>query len=162
MIAARIRRAGPADAEAVLPLIAAINAGIDPPARPLPAAVIARAYLDAGAPGFMLVAEAADGTLCGFVTADHRFDTALASPGLLIGDLFVADPARRRGIGRALMAHLAAAARERGARFLSWDADVEDAEAIAFYKAIGASAQPVVSHDLVLDAMDALASEAQR
>jgi GNAT superfamily N-acetyltransferase len=162
VIPALIRRAGPADAEAVLPLIAAINAGIDPPARPLPPAVIAGAYLDAGAPGFMLVAEGADGALCGFVTADHRFDTALASPGLLIGDLFVAVDARRRGIGRALMANLAAEAKACGARFLSWDADVGDAEAIAFYKAIGAAAQPVVSHDLVLDAMDALASEAQR
>jgi GNAT superfamily N-acetyltransferase len=158
VIAALIRRAVPADAAAILPLVAAINAGAE--ARALAPQTLARAYLDPAAAGLMLVAETPDGALVGFVTADPPFDTAWASPGLLIGDLYVAPAFRRRGVARALMAHLAAAAKARGACFLSWDVDPEDTEAMEFYRVIGATSQPVIGHDLAFAAMDALAAEA--
>jgi GNAT superfamily N-acetyltransferase len=55
-----------------------------------------------------------DGDPAGFAAFHSRFSTWLGRPGLYLEDLFVTEAARRHGVGRRLMARLAAVAVERG------------------------------------------------
>jgi GNAT superfamily N-acetyltransferase len=67
-----------------------------------------------------------------------------AGPGgmLFLKELFVRAEARGRGIGRALMRHLAVTARRRGCSRIDWTTDAELAGALAFYRGIGAVEVP--------------------
>ena len=55
-----------------------------------------------------------DGDPAGFALFHPRFSTWLGRPGMYLEDLFVTEAARGRGVGRRLMARLAAIAVERG------------------------------------------------
>jgi GNAT superfamily N-acetyltransferase len=55
-----------------------------------------------------------DGEPAGFAAFHSRFSTWLGRPGLYLEDLFVVESARGHGVGRRLMARLAAIALERG------------------------------------------------
>lgn len=55
-----------------------------------------------------------DGEAAGVALFHARFSTWLGRPGLYLEDLFVSEAARGRGVGRRLMARLAAIAIERG------------------------------------------------
>lgn len=55
-----------------------------------------------------------DGEPVGFALFHSRFSTWLGRPGMYLEDLFVAETARGRGVGRQLMAQLAAITVERG------------------------------------------------
>ena len=71
-----------------------------------------------------------------------NFSTFLGKPGLYLEDFSVQPDRRQQGIGKALLQHLGALAVERGCgRFersvLDWNAD-----AIAFYRKMGAEVMP--------------------
>ena len=55
-----------------------------------------------------------DGEAVGFALFHPRFSTWLGQPGVYLEDIFVTEAARGRGVGRRLMARLAAIAVERG------------------------------------------------
>jgi len=55
-----------------------------------------------------------DGEPAGFAAFHSRFSTWLGRPGLYLEDLYVAENARGKGVGKRLMARLAAIAVERG------------------------------------------------
>jgi GNAT superfamily N-acetyltransferase len=55
-----------------------------------------------------------DGEPAGFALFHPRFSTWLGRPGMYLEDLYVAEAARRLGVGRRLMARLASIATERG------------------------------------------------
>src|SRR5271169_1227028 len=55
-----------------------------------------------------------DGEPAGCALFHPRFSTWLGRPGMYLEDLYVTEPARGRGVGRRLMARLAAIAVERG------------------------------------------------
>ena len=55
-----------------------------------------------------------DGEPAGFALFHPRFSTWLGRPGVYLEDIFVTEAARGRGVGRRLMARLAAIAVERG------------------------------------------------
>jgi GNAT superfamily N-acetyltransferase len=81
-----------------------------------------------------------DGHCAGFALHFHNYSTFLAQPGIYLEDLYV-DPAfRARGVGKALLQHLARLAIERGCGRLEWSALKWNRLAIDFYLGLGAVA----------------------
>ncbi len=75
----------------------------------------------------------------GFALFFHNFSTFLGRPGLWLEDLFVRPAFRRQGCATALLHALAALASERGCGRLEWAVLDWNAEAIAFYRSLGAT-----------------------
>lgn len=74
----------------------------------------------------------------GFAIFFTNYSTFLAKPGLYLEDVFVVPHARRRGIGLAILKHLAGIARERDYGRMEWSVLDWNQLAIDFYKKIGA------------------------
>ena len=79
-----------------------------------------------------------DGTPQGFALFFHNFSTFEGRPGIYLEDLFVRPDARGSGLGKALLARLAALAVERDCARLEWSVLDWNTPAIDFYKALGA------------------------
>jgi GNAT superfamily N-acetyltransferase len=78
------------------------------------------------------------GVAQGFALFFHNFSTFEGKPGIYLEDLFVRSEARGAGLGKALLAHLAALAVERGCARLEWWVLDWNAPAIGFYEKLGA------------------------
>jgi GNAT superfamily N-acetyltransferase len=91
-------------------------------AKPCAEAVVARVESDA----------------VGFALWFHSYSTFLAQPGLYLEDLFVLPAWRGRGVGVALLRHLARVAAERGCGRMEWSVLDWNRPAIDFYRRIGA------------------------
>ncbi|HYD85028.1 MAG TPA: GNAT family N-acetyltransferase [Opitutus sp.] len=74
----------------------------------------------------------------GFAIFFTNYSTFLAKPGLYLEDLFVKPEFRGRGIGKALILHLARLANTRGCGRMEWTVLDWNAPAIAFYESLGA------------------------
>ena len=79
-----------------------------------------------------------DGQARGFALFFHNFSTFEGRPGIYLEDLFVEPEARGGGLGKALLAHLAALAVARDCARLEWSVLDWNAPSIAIYKALGA------------------------
>jgi GNAT superfamily N-acetyltransferase len=88
----------------------------------------------------VVIAQDDGGEPLGFALFFHNYSTFLAQPGIYLEDLFVRPEARGRGVGRALLAHLAALARGRGCGRLEWWVLDWNESAIRFYRSLGAQA----------------------
>lgn len=77
----------------------------------------------------------------GFAVYFFNFSTWLGKPGLYLEDLYVRPTARRNGVGKALLLHLANLAVKRGCGRIEWAVLDWNESAIAFYKSLGAKAQ---------------------
>ena len=88
-----------------------------------------------------LVAERA-GRVVGFAIFFTTFSTFLCQPGLYLEDLFVEPEHRGVGIGKALLARLAALAIERRCGRLEWRVLDWNAPSIRFYQSLGATVLP--------------------
>ncbi len=82
-----------------------------------------------------------DGAPAGFALFFHNYSTFLARPGIYLEDLFVMPEHRGRGIGTAVLRHLAALAMSRGCGRLEWSVLDWNVDAIAFYTKLGARPQ---------------------
>ena len=96
---------------------------------------------DARVEAVLLFEDAVDEPVA-FALFFHNFSTFLGRRGLYLEDLFVEPAHRGRGHGKALLAHLARLAVERGCgRFewsvLDWNVDAQD-----FYRSLGATVLP--------------------
>ena len=78
------------------------------------------------------------GEPAGFALFFHNYSTFLAQRGLYLEDLFVKPAHRGRGVGRALLAHLAAIALERNCGRFEWSVLDWNEPAIGFYRKLGA------------------------
>lgn len=78
----------------------------------------------------------------GFALFFHNFSTFLARAGLWLEDIFVYPQHRGRGVGRELLAAVAALARARDCGRLEWAVLDWNHPAIAFYEAMGATVMP--------------------
>jgi GNAT superfamily N-acetyltransferase len=74
-----------------------------------------------------------------FAIFHANYSTFLAKPGLYVEDLFVKPAFRKRGVGRALLAHIAKLANERGCGRVEWTVLDWNEPAIDFYKTFGAA-----------------------
>ncbi|CAH0495185.1 GNAT family N-acetyltransferase [Novosphingobium sp. CECT 9465] len=81
-----------------------------------------------------------DGLPQGFALFFHNFSTFEGKPGIYLEDLFVQPQARGSGLGKALLAHLAALAVERDCARLEWSVLDWNTPSIGFYKSLGARA----------------------
>ena len=88
-----------------------------------------------------LVAERG-GRAVGFALFFTTFSTFLCKPGLYLEDLFVEPEQRGHGIGKALLARLAALAVERGCGRFEWRVLDWNEPSIKFYRSLGATLMP--------------------
>ena len=78
------------------------------------------------------------GQSVGFALYFFNYSTFLGRPGLYLEDLYVSPSARGHGVGRALLAHLAGIAVERGCGRLEWAVLDWNEPAIRFYRSLDA------------------------
>ena len=98
----------------------------------------------------------------GYLLFHDAYDPTEAERGFYMADLHVEARARRRKVGRALMAALAHEAKRRNRGFLWWISNGWNDAARAFYAGLGAEDEPVVAHALSEPALSALAAETLR
>ncbi len=139
-----IRRAGPADVEALAALFDAYRAFYEQPSD----LALARRFIGQRlerSESVVFVAEAAQGrpataaraSLAGFCQLYPTWCSVAAAPIFVLYDLFVAADARRRGTGRALMLAAQAHARATGAARLDLSTARTNTRAQALYESLG-------------------------
>lgn len=99
---------------------------------------LASQLAEARPPFECLIAEL-DGAPVGMALFFHTYSTWRAKRGIHLEDLWVTPSARRRGVGRALFARLAAIAAERRCARLEWAVLDWNELAISFYRGLGAT-----------------------
>jgi GNAT superfamily N-acetyltransferase len=106
-----------------------------------------------------LIAEVG-GEPAGYAIYFSTFSTFLAIEGVWLEDLFVRPAHRGSGVGRALLARVAAVVRERGGERLEWSALDWNELALGFYRRLGAQQMNEwVTHRLIGEPLNALAAE---
>jgi GNAT superfamily N-acetyltransferase len=106
-----------------------------------------------------LIAERA-GEAAGYAVFFGTFSSFLARPGIWLEDIFVRPEHRRFGVGRALLAAVAARTLEDGGERLEWAALDWNELALGFYRGLGAHTMSEwVTHRLDGDALALLAAE---
>jgi GNAT superfamily N-acetyltransferase len=78
------------------------------------------------------------GEPAGFAIWFHNFSTFSGRPGIYLEDLFVRPAQRGKGIGKALLVHLARECVENGWSRLQWSVLDWNTPAIEFYQSLGA------------------------
>ena len=107
-----------------------------------------------------LIAEL-DGEPAGYAIFFATFSTFLAIQGIWLEDIYVRPARRKAGIGRALLAGVAATLRERGGQRLEWSALDWNELALGFYRGLGAQAQREwITHRLTGESLEQLAGRA--
>jgi GNAT superfamily N-acetyltransferase len=158
-MALRLREAVAADAETIAAFARALSVeeGCATPA--LQARHVRAEGFGARARFRALIAERDDRPV-GYALFFPSYDTDHAARGLYLLDLYVRADARRQGVGRALMAAVAQACRADGGSYVFWNAHAENAAGLAFYQAIGAQDERILTLSLQPDAVHRLAGEA--
>lgn len=100
-----------------------------------------REQMQADRPPFECLLAETEGETCGFALFFHNFSTWRGRPGLYLEDLFVRVDRRGRGIGKALLTHLARLAVDRGCARMEWSVLDWNEPAVGFYQALGARPQ---------------------
>lgn len=97
--------------------------------------------------------------LLGYASFHPAYDSQCAAKGFYLQDLYVRRNARRRGVGRALMATVAQACLEQGGRYMFWNARPSNRAGRAFYRALGARTERVSTLSLQPGPLQRLASQ---
>jgi GNAT superfamily N-acetyltransferase len=101
--------------------------------------------------------------VAGYALFFPTFSSFLAIRGVWLEDLFVRPAHRGGGVGRELLAAVAARVRERGGERLEWAALDWNELALGFYRRIGAQTMSEwITHRLVGEELERLAGEASR
>lgn len=119
-----------------------------------------RESLFGGRPSAEAAIARVNGDPVGFAVWFYNYSTFLSRPGLYLEDLFVLPECRGRGVGRALLQHLARVAVSRGCGRLEWAVLDWNDLAIRFYLSLGA--QPMSEwtvYRLTGDSLKRLAAE---
>ena len=89
-------------------------------------------------PEFRVVIAEWEGRPAGFALFFHVYSTWQGRPGIYLEDLFVRPEFRGKGIGKALLVHLAQVALQENCGRLAWEVLDWNTPAIEFYKSLGA------------------------
>jgi len=95
-------------------------------------------FPESGPPAAECVLAVLDDTPAGFALFFSNYSTFLARRGLYLEDLFVVPELRGRGVGKALLLHVASLANARGCGRMEWTVLDWNQPAIDFYESIGA------------------------
>jgi GNAT superfamily N-acetyltransferase len=153
-----IRPARAADADALAALVRELSAHQGDPTDRFDATAARRDGFGDPRRFETLLAET-DGRPVGYALFVPAYESAHAAAGLYVADLYVAPTHRRRGIGRALLAALAAEARLRGLGFLWWVSRAWNTDAHAFFRRVAAVEDPVVAFATFGEPFERLAAE---
>ncbi len=133
-----IRPAAPADVPLILRLVRELaEYEREPDAVKATEPMLAEALFGARPAAEALIAER-EGSPVGFALFFDNFSTWTCSRTLYLEDLYATPEARARGIGTALLRHLAGIALDRGCARFEWSVLDWNAPAITFYRAMGA------------------------
>jgi GNAT superfamily N-acetyltransferase len=155
-MAMHVREAVPADAETIAAFAQALSLEEGYPAPALRAEHV-RAEGFGARPRFRALIAEQDARVAGYALFYPAYDTDHAARGFYLHDLYVVPEARRRGVGRALMAAVAHACLVDDGCYLFWNAQPRNRAGLAFYHAIGACEEPVLTLSLQPDALRRLA-----
>jgi GNAT superfamily N-acetyltransferase len=136
--ALRIRQAVPADAPLLHSLISELAEYEQLAHKVVGDADLLAQWLFGPDPAADAVIAELDGAPAAWAIFYRTFSTFETRPGLWLEDLFVRDEYRGRGVGRALLEHLAALTVDRGYTRLEWVALNWNAPALGFYEVLGA------------------------
>jgi ribosomal protein S18 acetylase RimI-like enzyme len=137
-VAITVRIATPEDVGCLIPLILAFrNAGDDFPTEESLGSDLPRLLADRDTEFF--VAGSSARPCRGFLQQRYRHSLWLSAPEAYVEDLFVAEDARRRGIGRHLVEFAAERAKARGCPIISLDTTERNEQALRLYQGLGFS-----------------------
>jgi len=108
---------------------------------------------------FSAIVAELDGASVGYAIHYPGYDTDSATRGVYLADLYVDETHRRLGVGSALVAALAAAARSDGARWMFWSVLKRNRGARRFYKKIAPELKDVIVCAAFGRRFDALADQ---
>jgi len=134
----RIRSAAPADAALILSLIRELADYEKMLDQVTATEAHIRTALFGPRPAAECVIAEFDGAPAGFALFFHNFSTFLGKPGIYLEDLYVKPALRGKGIGKRLLAHLAALTLSRGGERFEWSVLDWNEPAIRFYQSLGA------------------------
>jgi ribosomal protein S18 acetylase RimI-like enzyme len=157
-MATQVREATRSDVASIRRLAKALNVFHKDPTHLFTAAVVRRDGFGPSRAFAVLVAEQR-GAVVGYALFLDAYEPVYAARGLYLCDVYVVPRARRSGVGRALIAAVAAHARRRRRTFVWWVARAWNKPAQRFYRTLGAVEEKVVAHAVTFDAFEALAKE---
>jgi len=136
-----IRPARPEDAESIVAMIRELAAyeKLEEHAKATPD--VLRTHLFGSRPAAEALIAELDGQTVGFCLFFSTFSTFRGQPGFYIEDIYVREPQRNQGIGKALLATVARLAVQRGYGRVEWSVLNWNAPSIGFYQSLGAIPQ---------------------
>lgn len=155
----QIRRATRADMPAILELIRELAEFEKLP--PPDGAGYARLIQDLGRRFDAFVAIEGAQTVA-YAIVYETYSSFAAKPALWLEDVYVTPAARRKGVGKALLAEVAREAKRRGCVRVAWAVLDWNVDAQKMYDALGAQRKPWLWYELGGDAFEAMASEGLR
>jgi GNAT superfamily N-acetyltransferase len=161
MSAVRVRGALPAEAAILAEMANDLNDHVGIHGRPFtPERVLADGFGPEAA--FTPLVAELDGAVVGYAFFSAGYNTDAAARSIFLHDLFVAPAARGRGVGRALMAAVAAEAVRGGSVLLEWGVHAANLGALEFYRRLGAAGAEVRIMGVDGERLRALADAADR
>jgi GNAT superfamily N-acetyltransferase len=157
--AVRVRPARPAEAGILAEMANDLNEHVGIHGRPFTADRVLADGFGPRAAFTPLVAEL-DGAVAGYAFFSVGYNTDIAARSMFLHDLFVAPAARRRGVGHALMAAVAAETVRVDGASLEWGVHVTNAGALDFYRRLGAVSAEVRIMSIDGERLRALAAAA--
>lgn len=132
----RLRRAGPADLDAILPLAADLHESEGEPMPPDAAAAAVGGLLARPECGAIWVMEA-EGAVVGYAAVAWGYSISFGGRDGFLDEICVARAWRGRGVGRAALVRIVEELRSEGVLALHLEANRDKTRAVAFYRELG-------------------------